>query len=142
MAVSVARARVPARGEGGGIVTMPRDLTEEAVCGWIRAVSGCDIPAHNCRSCRDTARAVLALVEAKVREAVDEIRDYSVKAAATCREAEGERARDIASRPDNVMLDILREQHYAWGQKASSYDALVVFIDAIVARVMKGAPRG
>ena len=49
-------------------------------------------------------------------EAVRKIRDYAVKCAAVCREAEGERARDIASRPDNVMLDILRQQHYAWGQ--------------------------
>lgn len=77
---------------------MPRDLTEEAVCGWIRAVSGCDIPAHNCRSCRDTARAVLALVREKVREAVFA-------------------ARDDADETDG-------------------------HVDAIVARVMKGAPRG
>lgn len=51
-------------------VPMPRDLSEGAVRKWVRVVAECDLPAKDCRSCQQTARAVLALVEAKVREAL------------------------------------------------------------------------
>ena len=53
-------------------VPMPRDLSEVALRKWVRALAECDLPAKDCRSCQQTARAVRALLREKVREAVVE----------------------------------------------------------------------
>lgn len=67
---------------------------------------------------------------------VAKIRAYAVECAATCREAEAARLSDIGKRVENApIMPMLREQHYSWGEKAKSYDALVAFIDALVAAV-------
>ncbi len=61
---------------------------------------------------------------------VAKIRDYVVAAIATCREAEEARLSDMGKRAENhAILPMLREQHFAWGEKVKSYDALLRFID-------------
>ncbi len=53
-------------------MTLPKSMDEEAVARWAASIdAGCPMPVGAlCDSYRDLARAVLALVEAKCREAV------------------------------------------------------------------------
>lgn len=51
-------------------VSLPASCEVEALRVWINALAECDLPESSCRSCLATARAVRALVEAKVREAL------------------------------------------------------------------------
>lgn len=61
---------------------------------------------------------------------VARIRDYVVAAIETCREAEKERLSDMGKRAENhQIMPMLREQRFAWSEKAKSYDALLRFID-------------
>lgn len=61
---------------------------------------------------------------------VAKIREYVVAAIATCREAEAARLSEMGKRAENhAIMPMLREQHFAWGEKVRSYDALLRFID-------------
>ena len=52
-------------------MTLPKSCEVEALRVWINALADCDLPESACRSCLATARAVRALLEAKVRETYD-----------------------------------------------------------------------
>jgi hypothetical protein len=53
-------------------VTLPKSCEVEALRVWINALADCDLPESACRSCLATARAVRALLAAKVAETVSE----------------------------------------------------------------------
>lgn len=79
------------------------------------------------------ARAeALATALGEARGSVAKILAYAIESAAVCREAEEERRSDLSKRENGTIADMLREQVFAWGEKAKSYDALVVFIDALL----------
>ncbi len=121
---------------------MSHDLREAAMAliGHIEASSGKGdlvLPAGAWKA-YDSLRAALASPREDERGVEDDrvakIRAYATESAAVCRTAEETRRSDLSKRENGTIADMLREQVFAWGEKAKSYDALVEFIDATRSR--------